>query len=274
MAYDLQFGDCLELMNNIADKSISLIYTDLPYKITDCKWDSGIDLNKLWEQYKRLLKPNGVVVLHSVQPFTTEIINSNQKWFKYNYVWIKMQAANFQLAKYMPLKKHEDVCVFYLKKPTYNPQMWKGEPKAKRIGKEVYQERKNDMYLSSKPASLKSVISDEYYPTTILNFKGVARNQSIHRTQKPVELAEFIIKTYTNEGETVLDNCVGSGTTIIACENTGRNCIAMENDEEVYAKCRERLSKLLTKEAGGSVGANNFLKRNCRLIGNVLRHCT
>lgn len=254
MSYDLRFGNCLKLIKDLKDASVDLVYTDLPYKITDCKWDGLIELTQLWEQYKRILKPNGVVVLHSVQPFTTELINSNPKWFKYNYVWIKMQAANFQLAKYMPLKKHEDVCVFYAKKPTYNPQMWKGESKAKRIGEEVYQERKTDMYLSSKPASLKAVMSDEYYPTTILNFRGVARNQSIHRTQKPVELAEFIIKTYTNEGETVLDNCVGSGTTIIACENTGRNCIAMENDEEVYAKCRERLSKLLTKEAEGSVG--------------------
>lgn len=220
-----------------------MVLCDLPYAITDCKWDVGIDLDKLWEQYERILISAGVIVLHSVQPFTTVLINSKPNWFKYTYVWIKTQAANFQIAKYMPLKKHEDVCIFYKKKPIYNPQMWKGESKAKRIGKAVYQTRKTDMYLASKPANLETVISNTYFPTTVLNFKSVARNKSVHRTQKPVELAEFFMRTYTNEGATVLDNCIGSGTTAIACINTDRNYIGFEKDAAYFEIANRRILK-------------------------------
>jgi site-specific DNA-methyltransferase (adenine-specific) len=143
----------------------------------------------------------------------------------------------------MPLKKHEDVCIFYEGRPTYNPQMWKGKLKGKRIGKTVYQNRKSDMYLSSKPANLSIVKNDIYYPTTILNYPNVSRNKSIHPTQKPVELEEFLIKTYTNEGDTVLDNCAGSGTTGIAARNCNRKFILIEKEEKYYDKIIGRLNQ-------------------------------
>ena len=238
-------GDCLEVMKQIPNKTISLIFADLPYKVTDCNWDVLIDLPNLWDEYKRILKPNGVVLLYATQPFATELINSNPKWFKYDWVWIKTQAANFQLAKKMPLKKHEYILVFYGKKPTYNPQMWKGEMKMKRIGNEKYQDRKSDMYLSSKPANLKAVKSDMYYPTTILNFPSVARNKSLHPTQKSVELGEFLIKTYTNEGELVLDNTAGSSTTAISCIKTKREWIMIEKEEQYYNLSLKRVGDFL-----------------------------
>lgn len=236
-------GDCLSIMKDIEDKSVSLIFADLPYGggITDLKWDSQIDLTALWIQYKRILKPNGVVLLYATQPFASNLINSNPKWFKYDWVWIKTQAANFQLAKKMPLKKHESILVFYGKKPIYNPQMWKGETKMKRIGTEKYQDRKSDMYLSSKPANLKAVASDLYYPTTILNFPSVSRNKSLHPTQKSVGLAEFLIKTYTNENDLVLDNTAGSSTTAIACINTNRPWIMIEQDKKYVEISLQRI---------------------------------
>ena len=172
-------GDCLDIMPLIPDNSIDLILCDILVSgiVTDCKWDSVLNLYKLWIEYKRVLTDNGCVLLHSTQPFNTTLINSNYKWFKYEYIWIKTQASNFQLAKKMPLKKHENILVFYGKTPIYNPQMRKGESKMKRIGNEKYQDRKNDMYLSSKPSNLKAVKSDLYYPTTILEYPQVAKNK-------------------------------------------------------------------------------------------------
>jgi len=233
--------DCFNVFPSIQDKSIDMIICDLPFSITACKWDKPIDLKLLWDNYKRILKPNGVVALHSIQPFTTDLINSNREWFKYNYIWIKTQAANFQLAKKMPLKKHEDVCIFYGKTPLYQPQMTKGVPVKKRIGQNKYQDRKSDMYLSSKPSNLENVISDMYYPTTILQYPSESRNKSLHPTQKPVELTEFLIKTYTREGETVLDNCAGSGTVGVACKNTNRNFILIEKEEKYFNIIKQRL---------------------------------
>jgi len=239
----IYFGDCFEIIKLIESKSIDMILCDLPYgnKITDLDWDGNINLDLLWEQYKRIIKPNGVIALHSNQPFTTDLINSNRKWFKYNYIWIKTQAANFQLAKKMPLKKHEEVCIFYDKTPLYHPQMTIGVPKMKRIGKNKYQERKSEMYLSSRPANLEAVMSDTYYPTTILQFPSVSRNKSLHRTEKPVALEEFLIKTYTKEGDIVLDNCAGCGTTGVACKNTNRNYILIEKDPKYYKIICDRL---------------------------------
>jgi DNA modification methylase len=237
----IYFDDWKKVLPTIPNGSIDMILTDLPFNITDCTWDGKVDLDLLWTYYKKIIKPNGVIALHSVQPFTTDLINSNRKWFKYNYIWIKTQAANFQLAKKMPLKKHEDICIFYGKTPLYQPQMTRGVEKMKRIGPKKYQDRKSKMYLASKPANLEAVKSDLYYPTTILQFPSVSRNKSLHRTQKPVGLEEFLIKTYTKEGETVLDNCAGSGTTGVACKNTNRNYILIENDPECYDIICERL---------------------------------
>lgn len=236
-------ADMLETMPLIDEKSIDLILCDLPYGITDCKWDCQINLNSLWYQYKRIIKPNGTILLNATQPFATTLINSNPKWFKYDWIWIKTQAANFQLAKKMPLKKHEYILVFYNKKPTYNPQMWKGELKSKRIGNEIYQSRKNEMYLASKPANLNAVKSDIYYPTTILNFPSVSRNKSLHPTQKSIELCEYLIKTYTNKGDLVLDNAAGSGTSGLACKNTERNFILIEKEQKYVEIAEKRIFK-------------------------------
>jgi len=219
-------ADCLVEMKNIPSQSIDLILADLPFsskkrKVTDLKWDSQIDLTALWNQYKRILKENGTVALHAIQPFASQLIGSNPEWFRYEYIWVKSQAANFQLAKKMPLKKHEQILIFYNKPPTYNPQMWIGESKAKRIGKETYQKRKSETYINTKMVNLRAVMSDRYYPTTILSIPSVPRNQSLHRTQKPVALEEFLINTYTNEGDVVLDNTMGSGSTIVAAKKLG-----------------------------------------------------
>ena len=227
-------ADCMDILPLIPGKSVQLILADLPYGITDCKWDSVLDLNKLWVEYKRVLADNGCVLLHSTQPFNTTLINSNHKWFKYEYIWIKTQASNFQLAKKMPLKKHENILVFYGNPPIYNPQMKIGEPKMKRIGDEKYQDRKNDMYLSSKPSNLKAVKSDLYYPTTILEYPQVAKNKSMHPTQKSLELAKFLISTYTNENDFVLDNTMGVGTTCLGAKELNRKFIGIEKDVKYY----------------------------------------
>lgn len=240
-------GDCFEKMNMIQDSSVQLILCDLPFstkarKVTDLLWDKEMDLGKLWKEYRRILKPNGVVALHATQPFVTSLINSNPLWFKYEYIWMKSQAANFQLAKKMPLKKHEYVLIFYNKKPIYNPQMWKGEMKDKRIGRETYQKRKNETYIKTSMVNLETVKSDMYYPTTLLNFKSVPRNRSLHPTQKPVELEEFFIRTYTNENDVVVDNTMGVGSTLMAAMNTNRNGIGIEKNERYFEIAMKRLS--------------------------------
>lgn len=247
-------ADCFDILPKIPNGSVDLILCDLPFNITDCKWDKQcINLDALWNEYKRILKPNGVVALHSVQPFTTDLINSNRKWFKYNYIWIKSQAANFQLAKKMPLKKHEDICIFYNKAPLYQPQMWKGELKSKRIGKNKYQDRKSEMYLSSRPANLECVMSDTYYPTTILEFPSLSRNKSQHPTQKPVELEEFLIKTYSKENDIILDNCAGVFTVALASDNLKRNWICIEKENNYCKIGLQRVNENRVKLGLGSV---------------------
>lgn len=247
-------GNCFDIIQKIPNGTIDFILCDLPFHITDLKWDKDvIDLYVLWKEYQRVLKPNGVIALHSVQPFTTDLINSNRKWFKYNYIWIKTQAANFQLAKKMPLKKHEDICIFYGQTPLYQPQMRKGEPKFKRIGENKYQDRKSDMYLSSRPANLEAILSDIYYPTTILEYPSLPRNKSQHPTQKPVELEEFLIKTYTKENEVVLDNCAGVFTTSVACDNVKRNWICIEKEEKYCRIGLQRINENRIKLGLGSI---------------------
>lgn len=246
MTYKLFCGNCLDILPELGSQSVNLILADLPFstkkrRVTDLKWDSPINLDVLWREYKRILKPNGVVVLHGINPFASSLIQSNPSWFKYDYIWIKSQAANFQLAKKMPLKKHEQLLVFYSGRPTYNPQMWKGKPKQKRIGKETYGKRKSETYINTKMVNLSSILSNIYYPTTILNFPSVPRNKSLHRTQKPVELEEFIIRTYSNKGDIVLDNVMGSGTTIIASERNERNSIGIELDMGIFEIARKRI---------------------------------
>ena len=233
---DLRQGDCLELMKDIPNKSIDMILCDLPYGTTQNKWDSVIPFDELWREYKRIIKDNGVIVLTSQGIFTAKLILSNEKWFKYKLVWEKSKATNFLNAKKQPLRKHEDICVFYNKQPKYNPQMTEGEPYDKGI-------RKNQLtgsYGEFNPVHVKS--EGKRYPTDVVYFKTAESEGKVyHSTQKPVALLEYLIKTYTNEGELVLDNCMGSGSTGVACLNTNRNFIGIELDENYFNIAKERI---------------------------------
>jgi len=232
---ELKFGDCLDKLTEISDASVDMILTDLPYGTTACSWDSIIPLDKLWEQYNRVVKENAAMVFTASQPFTTILASSNIKNFRYEWIWQKPQGTNPMNAKIMPLKSHENILVFYKTKPTYNPQMAKGTPyggfksETSTIG-EVY-------------GRAKSVHRDNpegtRYPKTILSFK---QEKGLHPTQKPIPLMEYLIKTYTNEGDVVLDSTMGSGTTGVACLNTSRKFIGIEKDPIYFQKAQERIS--------------------------------
>ena len=232
--------DCLEGMKRIDDKSIDMILCDLPYGTTQNKWDSVIPLDELWKEYKRIIKDNGVIVLTSQGIFTAKLMLSNEKWFKYKLVWVKSKATNFLNAKKQPLRKHEDICVFYNKQPQYNPQMTEGEPYDKGV-------RKNQLtgsYGDFNPVHVKS--EGMRYPTDVVYFKTAESEGKVyHSTQKPVALFEYLIKTYTDEGEIVLDNCIGSGTTAVACLNTNRYFIGFEKEENYYNIANERIEKYM-----------------------------
>ena len=236
--------DCLVGMENIPDKSVDMILCDLPYGTTACKWDTIIPLEELWEQYERVIKDNGAIVLTASQPFTTKLINSNIENFKYTWVWNKKKSSTALLAKVQPLRIHEDIVVFYKKKPLYNPQMTKGKPRKESRRNTPNGEAFNNSIVSREHNNAEGL----YYPKSILEISNANQNNKIHPTQKPVALFEYLIKTYTNEGETVLDNCMGSGTTAIAAINTNRNYIGFELDEEYYNLANERISKTLKDE--------------------------
>jgi len=229
--------DCLEGMKYIDDKSIDMILCDLPYGTTKCKWDIVIPFEPLWEQYERIIKDNGAIVLFGSQPFTSALVMSNLKLFKYEWIWQKTLATNFMLVKKQPAKKHENILVFYKKQPTYNPQMEIGKPYKDKP-------RKRTVGIHSNAETIKKAINNEgtRYPSSVQLFSN-GNNRNVHPTQKPVELCEYLIKTYTNENELVLDNCIGSGTTAIACINTNRNYIGFELDKEYYEIAKNRINK-------------------------------
>ena len=233
----LMQGDCLELMKDISDGSVDMVLTDPPYGTTACKWDTVIDLDLMWEQLSRIVKPSGVIVMTASQPFTTVLIASNIKNFKYDITWNKGNTTGFLNAKKMPLRKHEDIVVFSQMKNgnyTYNPVMRKGKMRKK--GREVDSDvRVYGAYKSSVS------INDTYYPTSILDIGTVYRVKNVHPTQKPVALMEYLIKTYTNEGETVLDFTMGSGTTGVACKNLNRSFIGIELDKEYFEIAKKRI---------------------------------
>lgn len=208
-----------------------MILCDLPFGVTDCEWDNIIPFTPLWEQYKRIIKPNGAIVLFSIQPFTTKLIHSNMKDFRYCWYWKKNNKTGAPFAKVQPLRCIEDICVFYQQKPTYNPQGVVALSRAK-----VNKPRKDGVYRSQRNASVQRYTN---YPANILEFKGVAKRQ--HPTQKPVPLLEYLIKTYTNPGEVVMDNCMGSGSTGVAARNTGRHFIGIEQDGKYFNIAKERL---------------------------------
>ena len=226
-------GDCSELMKDIPDRSIDMILADLPYGTTACKWDAIIPFELLWEQYMRIIKDDGAIVLTASQPFTTALINSNIKHFRYSWVWEKEVGANFLLAEKQPLKVHEDICVFSKRQPVYNPQMTRGKPY-------ISSGTGDSGEITGKVKKIPTINRGTRYPRSVIKFK---RERGLHPTQKPVALFQYLIKTYTNEGETVLDNCMGSGTTGVACLFTGRNFIGMELDENYFNIAKERIEK-------------------------------
>lgn len=233
--YSLLHGDCLELMADMPDGSVDMILCDLPYGTTNCKWDVLIPFEPLWVHYKRVIKGNGAIVLFSSQPFTTDLIMSNRKMFRYEIIWQKTLKTGFLSANNRPLKGHENITVFYIKTPTYNPQKYTIE-----TTKRIRVKKADRCVLYGHVKEQNYVDNGERYPDTVIKFSNCNYN-SLHPTQKPVPLLEYLIRTYTNEGETVLDNCMGSGSTGVACLNTGRRFIGMELDGKYFEVAKERI---------------------------------
>ena len=231
-------GDCLELMKNIPDKSIDMILCDLPYGTTACKWDVIIPFEPLWEQYKRIIKDNGAIVLTASQPFTSALVMSNVKMFKYEWIWNKITGRGHLVAKYRPMAQHENILVFGNGKVKYNPQMVLMDKPQK--GKSMEASRTSIMGGHTTKES-KIIIRTHKYPKTIIT-QGVD-GKYLHPTQKPVALFEYLIKTYTNEGDLVLDNCAGSFTTAVACDNLKRNWICIEKEQMYCEVGIERINK-------------------------------
>ena len=257
-------GDCLEVMQSIPDKSIDMILCDLPYGTTQNKWDSVIDLQQLWKEYERIVKDDGAIVLTSQGIFTAKLILSNEKLFKYKVTWIKSKSTNFLNAKKQPLRKHEDICIFYKKQPTYNPQMTEGEAYDKGIRKDQY----TGSYGDFKPRHVKS--DGDRYPNDIVFFEeqnmddfvyiktAESEGHVYHPTQKPIELGRYLIKTYTNPGDIILDNACGSGSFLLSAIMENRNFIGIEKNEDVllhkvkpvdYIKvCADRIEDTLKRK--------------------------
>lgn len=231
-------GDCLKIMKDIPDKSIDMILCDLPYGTTACKWDTIIPFEPLWEQYKRIIKNNGAIVLTASQPFTSALVMSNAKMFKYELVWDKVMTSSPSLAKKQPLRSHENILVFYKEQCSYNPQFRNKNDVKKPFGKKV---GKNS--LISGYSGGENCNRGVGYPKSIITQprQNNLNGGNLHPTQKPVALFEYLIKTYTNEGDLVLDNCAGSGTTGVACLNTNRNFILIEKDQEYIDVINKRL---------------------------------
>jgi len=228
--------DCIECMNKFPSESIDMILCDLPYGMTQNEWDSYVPLDMLWEQYKRIIKPNGAIVLTSQGLFTAKLILSQPKLYKYKWVWEKSKPTNFLNAKKQPLRKHEDVCIFYKKQPVYHPQMTKGEP----YDKGVRKDQLSGSYGDFQPVRVCS--NGDRYPTDIIYFKTAeSEGDVVHPTQKPVELGRYLIRTYTNPGDVVLDNTCGSGSFLVAALTEGRNFIGIEKNENVALFKREEI---------------------------------
>lgn len=227
-------------MRRVPDQSVDLILCDLPYGTTQCKWDAVIPFNQLWEQYERIIKPNGAIVLTAAQPFTSALVMSNPKLFRYSWIWEKSKATGYLNAKRRPLCAHEDVLVFSKKAPRYSPQMTKGQPYNKGTAL-----RPTAVYGGQKVTTVKSESGDRY-PRSVQYFKTAeSEGKVIHPTQKPLALFEYLIRTYSDEGDVVLDNCIGSGTTAAACLNLGRLFIGFENTHEYVIACEARIAGLL-----------------------------
>lgn len=237
---ELIHGDCLRVMCDIESKSVSAIIADLPYEVTSCHWDTIIPFEPLWEQYKRIIKSNGAIVLTAGQPFTSKLIMSNLEWFKYCWVWEKNSATNFLNAKKQPLRQTEDVAVFYNKQPIYNPQKTTGHKPVNNYTIHSFSET-----LGKMKAGVKGGGQTDRHPTNVLRFNVVQNDNSngdkLHPNQKPIALMEYLISTYTNEGDLILDNSAGSGSTGIAAHNLNRKAILIEKDFGHFQVAKKRI---------------------------------
>lgn len=233
---ELYQGDCLEKMVEVPDHTVDMIFTDLPYGTTHNVWDKRISLEELWEQYKRVLKSGGVVLLFSQQPFTTDLVNSNRKWFRYEWVWQKSRPVGFLNANRMPLRFHENIVVFYEHLPTYNPQKTPGKPYTSKGA------RYTTNYRPFKPIPTTNR-DGMRYPRDVVTFSSGNNIGKIHPTEKPVGLLEYMIRTYTDEGNTVLDSCMGSGSCGVACQHLGRSFIGIEKDTGYFEAAKKRIEE-------------------------------
>jgi site-specific DNA-methyltransferase (adenine-specific) len=221
----LRRGDCFDWLPTLAPTSVDLVLCDLPYGVLDCEWDRKLDLKKLWREWKRLLRPRGAVLLFAQQPFTTDLVNSNRPWFRYEWVWEKDNAVGWLNAKRMPMRAHESVLVFYPHLPVYNPQMTTGKPYKTSKGSGGYAGYNSRPRLATKNAGTR-------YPRSVVRYGNTKR--TVHPTQKPVDLLAYLIRTYTSEGATVLDNCMGSGMAGVACAQTGRAFLGIEKQQDFF----------------------------------------
>ena len=226
-------------MKHIPDKSVDMILCDLPYGTTQNKWDSVIDLKRLWGEYERIIKDNGAVVLTSQGIFTAKLMMSNEGMHKYNLIWDKILTSGFLNANRMPLRSHEDICVFYEKLPIYNPQKIKGE---KNHSKGTMKTDINNNYSKYGKIDNVEILGDMKHPKSIISFQKPHPSKCLHPTQKPLKLFEWLVKTYTNEGDVVLDNCMGSGTTGVACKNLNRDFIGIELDDKYFEIAKKRIN--------------------------------
>lgn len=262
-------ANCLEIMQQLPDNSIDMVLCDLPYGTTQNKWDSVIPLDKLWKEYKRIVKPNGAIVLTSQGIFTANLIVSNPKMFKYKWVWEKSKSTNFLNAKKQPLRKHEDVCVFYQKQPVYHPQMVEGEPYDKGMRKDQLSGSYGDFH------SVHVQSDGMRYPTDIVYFKtSESEGEVIHPTQKPISLGRYFVKTYTNPGDVVLDNTSGSGSFLVAALLEGRNFIGIEKNEDVVLFKKDAINYIEASEQRLQAAWNSMeeqKKANVRVINLISR---
>lgn len=247
MQIDLRHGDCLELMKDIPDKSMDMILCDLPYGVTQNEKDIIIPFDCLWKEYGRVIKDNGVIALFGQGIFYVDLVNSNRKLFRYDFVWDKVLTSGFLNARHMPLREHEQIAIFYKKQPTYNPQFTIGKPLHSKGVSYKTRKLKNQNYGNFFATDDSRAGETQKYPISILRFQKPHPSVAKHRTEKPIALLEYLIKTYTNENEIVLDNCMGSGSTGVACVNTNRNFIGIELDEKYFNIAKERIKEAKQK---------------------------
>jgi site-specific DNA-methyltransferase (adenine-specific) len=243
---DLHLGDCLEIMKQIPNKSVDAIICDLPYGTTACKWDSVIPFELLWDAYKRVIKNNGAIVLTASQPFTSALVMSNIDWFKYEWIWKKNEGSGFAIAKYQPMRYHESIIVFCNGKTIYNPikTLRNSEASIKACKKPIRSGAAKSEHITGLNSGMMiKYDSETKNPESVLYFKSVPNGggKKLHPTQKPVELMEYLVKTYTNEGDTILDNCMGSGTTGVACKSLNRKFIGIEQDPSYFEIAKGRI---------------------------------